>query len=290
MEPSGVQLMVDWFEVAAKALVYTATLIAVGAVTLRHVLLRRVATPDDETPLRRADDRADVVLCFAATGLVGALVLRACAHTVAAFGLPDALSLENLELIAIESRWGGGWQLQLAAGLLLLGTSLGARRRQGLQPLCLAAVVAVSLALPQTGHPAGHPWRVLLHATHVLGGGLWLGTLVVIVTAAPRALRPRLLQAFAPVATTGVGMVGLAGLIMSISYLGAVSALWTTDYGRELGLKGAVVGLALAMGAANWRALRRNRGHHRMHLPTVEASLLLVIVALTAWLSETAHP
>ncbi|MEQ1910805.1 MAG: CopD family protein, partial [Vicinamibacterales bacterium] len=145
-------------------------------------------------------------------------------------------------------------------------------------------------AVPQTGHAAEHWLRVLLHAVHLLGGGAWLGALAVVVFGMPSAVRSHLLRAFAPVAASSVALVALSGVVMTLTYIGSLSNLWTTDYGRRLLLKLAVVGASLVIGGLNWRALHRGEARASGKMPTLEASLVLAIVVLTAWLTETAHP
>ena len=39
----------------------------------------------------------------------------------------------------------------------------------------------VCITLPLTGHAAGHPAQIALHALHVLAAGVWLGTLAAVV-------------------------------------------------------------------------------------------------------------
>lgn len=282
--------MTDWLEVVAKSAVYGLALAAVGAVTVLQLLLPRTGarlTGD----ARRAVCR-DVVrrLRVTAFGLLAAVLLRAWAHTVTAFGFADSFSLANLQIIAVESRWAGGWQLQVGAAVLLcVSAAVAARGSTGAQKLNVPAVLLVCLALPHTGHPAGHPWRELLHAVHVAAGGAWLGTLFITVQTT-RAARTVLLHAFAPVAMSAVALVGLAGLAMSVTYIGSVHSLLTSSYGQELLAKVAAVVATLLMGALNWRTLRRGPDAQTGGQPTIEASMVLLIVVLTAWLTETAHP
>ena len=280
-----------WFEIAAKALVYAAALAAIGAGGLRRLLLPRLRGQVEHDVLLHNFVRADRALVVAAAGCVVGLLLRAWAHTVAAFGLADASSWSNFRLIAFESRWGSGWQLQAAASVLLLVTAFWALRgpRFGGALTCICLVI-LCLAVPQTGHAAEHSLRVFVHAVHVLAGGLWIGTLAVAIVATSADIRLHALRAFAPIAVAGVALMWLSGLTATFLYLGPLSNLWTTDYGRRLLLKVATVAVALAIGSMNWRALHRGSGHGDDRLPTLEASVGFIIVLLTAWLTETAHP
>lgn len=292
--------MDNWLEISAKAIVYAAALVAVGAVAVRVLLLPRVRDQVSPDLLLASRVRGERVTLLAACCLVLAVLIRAWAHTVAAFGMTDA-SWDNLRLIALESRWGGGWQVQMAAAVLLLTVaastllrsslaSAAPRRPAASLPLDLIVVGAVCLALPQTGHAAEHWLRVVLHALHILGGGAWLGALSVTVFAMPKAIRGHLLRAFAPVAASSVALVALSGVAMTLTYIGPLSNLWTSDYGRRLLLKLGVVGTAMAIGGLNWRSLHRSSGAGNTRLPALEAALVVAVVILTAWLTETANP
>ncbi len=293
--------MDNWVEISAKAVVYAAALAALGAAAVRRLLLSRVKAQVAPDVLLASCERADRVMLRAAASLVLGVTVRAWAHTVSAFGMADAWSWDNVRLISFESRWGGGWQAQMAAAVLLFVVSARVARPASLDrstnrssakdaTLAIVALAVLCLAVPQTGHAAEHWVRVLLHAAHLVGGGAWLGALAVVVFGMPQAVRPHLLRGFAPIAATSVAIVGLSGVVMTLTYIGPLSNLWTTDYGRRLLLKLAVVGAALVIGGLNWRTLHRGNSRANGKLPTLEASLVLAIVVLTAWLTETAHP
>ena len=125
--------MDNWLEISAKAIVYAAALAALGAAAVRRLLLPRVKAQVAPDVLLASGDRADRVMLRAAALLVVGVLLRAWAHTVAAFGMADAWSWDNLTLIAFESRWGGGWQVQMAAAVLLVAVSLWTPRRSSLE-------------------------------------------------------------------------------------------------------------------------------------------------------------
>ncbi|MEQ1912844.1 MAG: hypothetical protein ABMA15_28775, partial [Vicinamibacterales bacterium] len=177
--------MDNWLEISAKAIVYAAALVAVGAAVVRRLLLPRVTAQVAPDVLLASGDRADRVMRLAAGCLILGVLLRAWAHTVSAFGMADAWSWDNLTLVAVESRWGGGWQVQMVAAVLLFAVSVRTPRRSSPErstkrpkaALVVVALAVLCLAVPQTGHAAEHWLRVLLHAVHLLGGGAWLGAL-----------------------------------------------------------------------------------------------------------------
>lgn len=284
-----------WAEIGAKAVVYAATLMAVGAGGLRWLLLpqiRRVAPP---TEWQAWEHRTDETLLRSACAVLVGLVLRVWTHTITAFGFADAWILRNVAVIGFESRWGRGWRVQGVVGVILVSAALWSRvHRVSGRLVCGTTVVVLCAVLPLTGHAAGSPWRIAMHGTHVLAGGLWLGTLAMVATGRTsdlRALQSHLLRAFAPMAMTGATLLTVSGALATWIYLGSLSNFWRTDYGRLLALKLVLVSCVMVVGALNWRWLHRRlaKEAHQQYL-LVEVILAVSVVLLTAWLSETAHP
>lgn len=298
-----------WLEVGAKLLTYGALLMLLGGLGLRWLLLSRLvpapgfdgtipapihggATAEPAT-VGAGRDAADRLAFRCAVVVFVGLVLRAVAHTVAAFGVADGWSWDNFTLIAIESQWGVQWQRQALAALVLVGATL-----LGLgQPLGRVLTVGVALVLcfliPGLGHAAGEPDRVAIHGIHIVAAGLWLGTLASVVTSRSEAiqrLRPRLLEAFAPVAMTCVSLLAATGAFAAWTYLGPVSNLWTTEYGGLLAVKLFLVLDALTLGAVNWLFIHRRHQPPPAGMPVAEVACAAAILLLTAWLTETGHP
>lgn len=290
-----------WLEVGAKLLMYGALLLLVGALGLRWLLLPRVIPAIDMlpagAPARASGDEAaaavDRITLRAAVVLALALLLRAVAHTVAAFGMTEALSWENLTLIALESQWGLQWQQQMLVALALVGAATVGLAHPAGRIVTIAAALAMCVMVPLLGHAAGETGRVLIHSMHVLAGGLWLGTLAAIVTARAasiRQLRPQLLRAFAPLAMTSVAFLAATGAVATWSYLGPITNLWSTTYGRLLGVKLLLVLDALAIGGINWIQIHKRGRSPNPALALSEVVLAAAIVVATAWLTETGHP
>jgi putative copper export protein len=286
--------MTVWLEAAPKALVYVALLLAVGACGVRWFVQPRTLLSE------RTDDRSErrlARLLLAATALLAlGLLLRLLAHTFAAFGAGEWRSLESLRVIAVESRWGTAWRLQMLCAIVALAAALvvPAHRYIG-WPAATVAIAACCLAAPLLGHAAGAATRVAFHAIHLLGAGLWLGSLATIVLlGGPRG---PLLRRFTPLALAGAAMVVMAGLVAAVEYVGQVSNLWGTAYGRALLLKLAGFSGVLACGYLNWR--RWGRGSPAAvdvardradRLAIVESALALAVVLVTAVLTELEQP
>ena len=284
-----------WSEIVAKAVVYWAVMVAVGAAGLRWLLLPRIHLSTSDHTWAACQAGTDRLLERSAGLILLGLVLRAWTHTITVFGFTDALSWQNVAVIAFESRWAQGWRVQMAVAMALFALALWTRAQPS-SGRVLSALAAVGLCgvLPLTGHAAGHPWRIAIHAAHILAAGFWLGTLVVVVTnrvPSLRVLRPRLLRAFAPIAMTGAAVLAVSGALSSVTYLGPLSNLWLTEYGRLLSIKLVLVFAVIVFGGINWLWLHRRQAddaHPRYLL--LEVILAVSVVLLTAWLSEIAHP
>lgn len=283
--------MAESLEAAAKIVAYLAILVATG-VAGAGWLLRRSAI--DSSSAAAARQRLDATLLPAGVCLLVATLARAWAHTASAFGFADAWSIENLQLIALESRWGGGWRLQALSALSVV--VMGAALRMGPRPwsrwMAGVAAIAAAFAVPQTGHGAAEPYRWVLHGAHVAGAGLWAGTLLALLTLrspAPDAQRP-LLRAFAPLAAAAVAVIAVSGLVASWVYVGAWTNLWGSEYGLVLVLKLGLVAAMAASGGINWLRLHRHADRDVSRTVLIEAVLAVAVVVVTGWLTETAHP
>ena len=239
-------------------------------------------------------------LDVARTLAVAAVFLLLVAHLIRAWGQVRSFldPLEPLNWAAarpvlFQTAWGRGWQAQVGVALLALPAAwLGLRRPATGVALLGAAAVAVAATSPLTGHAVEHPWgRVLgvgLHAAHLIGGGMWLGTLFAMVVAGLRpALRldppdpaavARMVAVFSPVALAGAGLAVTAGGLMSYAYVGDLGSLFGTTYGRTLLIKvGLLVG-TMALGAWNWRRLSPRLGSNdAARMLTRSATLDLLI-------------
>lgn len=294
-------------EALTKAAVYAALLIAVGACVTHWLLCPRVGVGPSASvlgrQLARLELRAGVVLLVAT-------IARVLAHTVSVFGGDDAFAWRSLVVIAFESRWGGAWRLQAIGAALLVGVARCTRDdRQGGWVLASVASVGVCYLLPLAGHAAGSTTRVLVHGSHVLGAGIWLGTLATVYllrrcegrmqgtgdVAAHAPLTASMLHHLAPIAFSGALMVTAAGLVVAWLYVGSISNLAATVYGRVLTLKIAAFGVVTGCGFFNWRRL--HRGSDAVRLATRHAGVIAlelvfaaVVIAVTGVMTELAHP
>jgi putative copper export protein len=291
---------------AARWLLFGGLLTAVGAVTVRGLLLPREA--DRGARARAARTLAGAGAWGAGAVLAGLAALFAV--QLAEFRDPFAPLTEDVTLL-LGSAWGGAWKAGGAAAVVALVAFLGARGvgrgplRTGAWFLAAAASCHACFYPAFTGHAMSgpRPWSWLADGVHVLAAGAWLGSLPLLLLVVRRRLREGerggevagLLTAFAPVALSAAALLTATGVFASWTLLPGPGALVDTRYGRTLLLKLALVGAVAVLGSVNWRRsvprLRdtgQARGFRRVALAEWLASH--AVLAVTAWLVHTPPP
>jgi putative copper export protein len=229
--------------------------------------------------------------------LAAALVARLWMQTASAFGPTEAFGLDNLRVIALESRWGESWRAQLFATAAMVATATAISAwRFGWVTFGISAL-GVALTMPLLGHAAGSWTGYVVHTAHGLGAGAWVGTLGVVALAAwssPGHDRHAdavagIVERFSPVALTAAALVAGSGSVATWLYMDSWTSLGATTYGRVLLLKLCLVGGVAACGWRNWRDVRNARRPARA-VVTIEYLLALLVIALTGLLTETEHP
>jgi copper transport protein len=258
--------------VAARWLELVALLCTIGAIAYRFGVAGAVesirAQPDDSAARSGVSDAVLRLLRPALVLLLLADLVRLGGEwqLVRERGMVD-VSLRTL----LGTSWGYGWIIGVAGAVIALVGAFFARRSVSGWAVAAAGVLLAAVSPAVTGHAIAsrdHPMlAVTADVLHVLGGGAWVGTLLVIVLAVLPALRDVdsegwgrrtavLLTAFSPMALMGAGLVLASGLVSAWLRLGSVSALWRTPYGMLLVSKVALAALIAMLGAWNWRAVR----------------------------------
>jgi copper transport protein len=127
--------------------------------------------------------------------------------------------------------------------------------------LLLAAALASGLSL--SGHSAAEAgssgWSKLADWVHLVSASLWVGGLVGLLVAGE--LRRTAFVRFARLAPALIAVLLAAGIYLSVLRLPHVNDLWTTDYGRVLLVKIALVCVALAWGGVHHVFVRPRLDH-----------------------------
>jgi len=295
-------LAVRWLE-------FVSLLAMVGAVAFNLLVVRRLGSAVPERVADRAAYGAWHVAAGAAALGALTLVARLWLQSRALFGAEAAFEGERLEALLRGTVWGSGWILQAVATVAYFVGLTVARAPHGRSIGWMGAAFAAALlaAVPALSGHASATERFTAAAIvsdwlHVLGAGVWLGTLgSVLLAGLPAAAFAgegqgteafaRMVRGFSPVALAGAGTAGVTGIVNSLFHLSAVGQLWGTWYGRMLVLKLALLAVVAMLGYANWRRVlpvadtpegtRRLRRNAAMELANGIA-VILVTAALVA--------
>lgn len=246
-------------------------------------------------------------------GVMSALVflLAAVARLVAqgaALAGPVGVDLEVINTIVLESPWGRAWLIQIAsAGLLLAFLTVGERRWARLGAAALVPLLATSLGV--AGHALTAPWPpavvVSAHAVHLMGVGVWLGSLLMLLVAGLPAARSSgsgtsarmasMVSVFSPLGLACGALVVLTGTVAAASHLGSIRAIWESDYGRVLILKLGVVAVVAGLGGYNWLRMRPGLAASSEGRPLrvsggFELAFAVLVLLVTAVLVATPPP
>jgi copper transport protein len=166
-----------------------------------------------------------------------------------------------------------------------------------------------ALALLPIPSVAGHaldrgqwprPLEIVADVLHVGAAAVWIGGLLALAVALPRASRrlsleqrglfaAALVPRLSALALVSVLVISATGLIRALSELSAVSQVWTTGYGRALLVKTVLLAAVVALGWVNRSRLvpRLRLGALRRNV-AAELVLLAGIVTAVAFLTDLA--
>lgn len=313
--------------VAIRAVLFAGVITLIGILSLTQLILPRVArrldaigavagnateggAPAVTTMVAEATRRAWMVasVVFVTVGVV--TCARLVAQHATMFGAAEHMSHSSISALLTGSSWGRGWWLAIGASAIGVWGVRAARRASAYGSLVVGvAALALTISLALSGHPAAAQEPVLavaLDVAHVIGAGGWVGGLAaMMLLAVPSALATggeqqhemvgELVRAFSPTALVYAGIVFVTGVLVAWRNLGTVDALWRSVYGQTLVVKLALLSVAAAAGAYNWKRvlpqlgsasatvnLRRSAG--------VELIAAVAVVVVTAILVATPMP
>ena len=282
-------------------LLYAAVLGVVGAAGARFVAARLGLDPFRATLQRRLDRLA----MFASLAWLLALASTFAAQVVSWFGPRAFADYSLMHDILSRTRWGEAWIISFASAIGALAAT-GVTAWRGYRPVGLLAPVGAILTTPMLGHAAGGGKLLwFLHTTHLLGTGLWLGTLLMLALStwafwrddsrSPTLLRT-MLESFTPVALSGAALAIATGLFISAEHVWPVGRFVRSGYGVTLMVKVAIVAIIGILGWINWRRLRpaADLPHKRRQLRRAVIAELAIgfglVLAATAWLTGLEMP
>ena len=238
---------------------------------------------------RETDSLLRIAALFAAISGLGWL---AAILANMAGGFAAVVDPETLALFLGDAQFGPVALARLALLAAALGLAAwpagGAFWRGGL--LLVGALLLIDQAW--LGHAAQSGAMIAVYCVHVLAAALWLGglpPLLLVLREAEGDEARGVLTRFSWVAALAVGAILLTGLLNARFHHNFDPALWPgSDYGRVLMVKSLLVGVMLALAAANrfvfmkraaWRALRL--------AVAAEIALGLLVLAAAALLGVT---
>ncbi len=269
--------LIEWPEAIREFIQFISLFLAIGAVGFHYAVNRRLGATAGSAIGELANRRAAII------GLVGALI----AVVQIAVALPGAAAQRQLEISQLLTQDPRTILRLACAGITVVGfVAVVAGRRIGwgiaLTGVLLGRVQGALLGRPES----------LINSFHVLSGGLWLGTLFVLVVAGIAVVlrhepsRDRrgvivaeMVNRFSPLALASAGSLVLFGLITAWRHLDPLSSLWTTAYGYTLIIKLAVVTIVFALGAWNWRRQRPRLGTEDTAMGIRRSSIIELCVA-----------
>jgi copper transport protein len=306
-ENSVLYVIIRWAQFAA-------LLLLIGAVAFRWWILPRTGVAVEE-PARRA-----LAAGAAATGswgawlLAGTAIARLLAQSASLHGAGHMADPVVLGPLITRTLWGDAWLLEIVAAIVAIVALRMARRdATSVLPWRVAtlAVIALAFVPAMSGHaiatPEQAPIAVIVDAIHVLAAGAWLGGLAVMLAVGlPVTTRESssgrasalstMVNAFSPLALGSAGLLVFTGIIAARYHVGSWSAFTTTEYGRTLLIKLAIIVLLLVVAAWNWRRVRPSlatgaEGSARLtRSGRAEVLLAIVVLLITAILVALPTP
>ncbi|SDJ16390.1 cytochrome c oxidase assembly protein [Nonomuraea jiangxiensis] len=288
-------VVVRWGLPVTKLLMDLAGLATVGLLLTAALLL-----PNDKGMLGKSAIEYVKAASWAALVWAGAAFLSIVFGAADSIGrtVPQILERTILTSYATQTTQGVALTLVVLFGVAIALFSRGAITAGATAGLLVFALVTM-LPVPLTGHTSSSPNHDLATSSvslHLLALALWVGGLVVVSTHAIRK-QPQLDVAaarFSKMALWCYVAVGLSGVFSLVARLGAVSDLWTSEYGLLAVAK--IVAFVLLGYVGYWHRqrtlvdLEAGRPRAFTRLAGGETLLMLATVGVAVALSRTPPP
>ena len=286
---------------AVRGGIFVALLLLMGT-QVAMVLVRSAldGTPDLAGPLHV---RLQRLLRPLAAALLCLLVAKGALQLFSFVDPGEPVTFTLTSAVLLSGTWGISWLVQLGAVIVLTAFS---GKRPRLDSRLTAIIVAAQTGM---GHAAGSTWPTpvgrLVDFAHLVGAGLWLGTLGALAITALPLLRgeeqlpalARVVRGFSTFARIGVSLVIVSGITAALMYVGPISTIVQSTWGKLLLVKLVCMLGVMALGWYNWRivtpALEGAHPSCRQRLRRavqLELALGFVMLTLTAFLVASSLP
>ena len=266
--------------VLARLMLYSGLLMGVGSAVV-HLI-----SPEHRDEVNHS---LRLSLRVGAALVCSSLVVDLASNVISAFGFADALSVESIKIMAMESRWGGRWRPQFLVSIVTLVLVLIPGRLRAWPLLPLGVIIVLRAA---SGHAAAASWWVAgLQSLHILAAGCWIGTLFVLLRTRasdiPLLASRDVLDRFSRVALASASSIAVSGCILAIAYIPTLAMMLEMWYGRLIILKiGLLIGVG-AFGAYNWRVLTPRMGEDGAERQLLRSARFEVAVACLILLASS---
>ncbi len=286
---------------AVRGAIFVALLLLMGT-QVATVLVRSTlaGTPDLAAPLL---SRLRRLLRPLLAALLCLLIAKGALQLFSFVDPGEQVTFALTSAVLLSGTWGISWLVQLGAAIILVAIC-------GKHPRIDGRLTAM-IVLAQTGmgHAAGSTWPSpvgrLVDSAHLIGAGLWLGTLGALAITSLPLLRgeeqlptlARVVRGFSAFARVGVSLVIVSGVTAALIYTGPIRTIAQSTWGQLLLVKLVCMLGVMALGWYNWRivtpALEGAHPSCRQRLRRavqLELALGFVMLTLTAFLVASSLP
>jgi putative copper resistance protein D len=293
--------MAGFVDVLLRGLILVLTSVVLGGVAWLRFVLRAEAHVKPDAPTALA-------LRAIAAAAMGTAAAQTAVVLVGLAAVADAHGVWPLrEFFRTTFALTAAVRVMLAATIGVLAVVMARRAVSGRVWAALAATATLLVAASAiVSHAVARvEWRaplIALDAAHQIGAALWVGGLAHLVLAASAARRartagttfldvPTTIRRFSTLAFRAMAVIIVAGLALTLAYVGDLAPLVGTAYGVMVLSKVALLAPALALAYVNMRAARRTAAAPGARLfGFVEVELGLGVTILFAAASLTSLP
>jgi len=287
------QSLIRWPQPITEYIGFFGSFLPAGAIGFRYIVMRGAIARGERSGVDATRRRvfADTARRAAVIGLIGVVI----AIALMLYQLP-ALATRRHTSVGQLITHNAGTGLQLGFLVLsLIGFALAVRSTNAGWMLAAVGFLVSLLRNLFLGQITE-----LANPMHVLAGGLWIGTLFVMVVAGIAVVLNNevardqrgpmvsdMVYSFSPLALVSAGVLVLFGVIIAWEHLHVLSNLWRSAYGITLLVKLCFVAVVFGLGAWNWRRNKPALGSEAAAV-TLRRSATSEVIAAALVLAVTA--